>query len=199
MPREHKIKLYKYSELSDKAKERARSDWLKAGMAWDSGFDSQMLTDTFKELLIEKGFEKGVEVHWSLGNSQGDGVAFSGTLDIPKYVRERAPDFMRLIGHVSVAVKHSDRYTHWRTMEIGVYEEEGAGQGGPKDWFPGKPSRELVKRFEEYVKADVKDISKELEKTGYAEMEYKESEEYIADLFEANEYEFTEDGKWFHA
>jgi hypothetical protein len=42
---------------------------------------------------------------------------------------------------------------------------------------------------------DVKKTSKELEKMGYAEMEYKESDEGISEFFTSNEYEFREDGR----
>lgn len=41
----------------------------------------------------------------------------------------------------------------------------------------------------------VEDMSRELEKNGYAEIEYRDSDELISDILIANEYEFTEDGK----
>lgn len=202
MPREHKIKLYKYSELSDKAKEKARNDWIHSGLAWDSGYDSQVLTEQFKEILQEKGFEKGVEVFWSLSSSQGDGVAFRGSIDVPKYIKaaDLTKKFGRLIGKVEARVNQSGRYTHWNSMSVEIFEDDSGGSGsiGPKDWHPGAPTKELIAEFEEYLTQDVKDISRELEKIGYAEIEYKESEEYLADTFEANEYEFTADGKIFH-
>lgn len=199
MPREHKIKLYKYDELSDKAKEKAREDWVNKGFGWDN-HDSDQLTDTFKELLIEKGFEKGVDVFWSLSSSQGDGVAFKGSIDVPKYIRagKLTKEFGRLIGKVEARVDQRGRDTHWNSMTVEIFQDDGgAGSIGPKDWHPGAPTREMVVGFEEYLVQDVKDISRELEKIGYAEMEYKGSDEYLADTFEANEYEFTEDGKFW--
>jgi hypothetical protein len=202
MPREHIVKVYRYSELSDEAKEKARMDWIDKGHAWDPGYDSDMLTQNFKEILQEKGFEKDVEVFWSLGNNQGDGVAFSGSLDIAKYIRENklAQKFMKLVGHIYATVKHSGRYAHRNSMEVIVGEEETDARSiGPKDWFPGKPTSELIKEFQSDLEEDVKDISRELEKIGYAEIEYRQSEEYIADMFEANDFEFTEDGRRFRS
>lgn len=200
MPREHKIKLYKYSELSEKAKEKAVRDWVENGHAWNSGHDSRALTDQFKEILQEKGFEKGVEVCWSLSSCQGDGVAFSGSLDVPKYIKasDLMKKFGRLIGKVEARVYNRGRECHWNSMSVEIFEDDsGSGSIGPKDWHPGSLSKDLIVEFEEYLTQDVKDISRELEKIGYAEIEYRESEESVADTFEANYYEFTEDGKFW--
>jgi hypothetical protein len=200
MPRDHVVKVYRYDELSGKAKERARNDFINSGFSFDS-HDQELLSETFKEILVEKGFNKGVEVFWSLGSSQGDGVAFAGSIDIPKYMKASGLNvkFGSLIGHVEAVVNHSSRYTHKNSMTVEVYGAETGDRPGPKDWHPGTPTPDKISDFEEYLKADVTDISRELEKIGYADIEYRQSEEYIKDIFEANEYEFTVDGKFFRA
>ena len=192
MPREHKTIVYTYEELSPEAQEKARNWWREIDQ-----FDSQYLSDIFKDTLREWGFEKGVDVWWSLNSSQGDGVAFQGSLDIPKYVNARAQDFRRMIGHVEVYVKHEGRYTHWNSMEVTVEESDSRKQLAPKDWFPGTPTEEMLSEFEEFVKEDVKDMSRELEKMGYGEIEYQNSDEVVAENIIANEYEFTADGRRF--
>lgn len=55
----------------------------------------------------------------------------------------------------------------------------------------------LVKQddIDTYMKQAVKDICHELEKTGYDEIEYINSDEYIADHLDANSYEFTRAGE----
>jgi hypothetical protein len=49
--------------------------------------------------------------------------------------------------------------------------------------------------LEEDVKEWVKDTSRELEKIGYDEIEYRGSDEAISETLIANEYEFDEDGE----
>ncbi len=53
----------------------------------------------------------------------------------------------------------------------------------------------LVPFFKEYLEQWVKDVSRELEKLGYDEIAYRESDEQIIEMIEANDYEFTEDGR----
>lgn len=85
---------------------------------------------------------------------------------------------------------------------------------GPKEWRPsaGRPHphveaalvkareqwKELetktAKEFETFMEQWVKDTSKELEKMGYAEIEYRTSDEYIEEFFEGNKFEFDVDG-----
>jgi hypothetical protein len=51
------------------------------------------------------------------------------------------------------------------------------------------------KDLEEDVKEWVEDTSRELEKIGYGEIEYRGSDEAITETLQANEYEYTEDGE----
>jgi hypothetical protein len=87
------VKLYTYSELSDKAKERAR-DWYREVGAGDP-FYIEHVTEDFHETLKALGFDvmqrrgnyldprdpRAVRstVEWSGFSSQGDGASFSGT------------------------------------------------------------------------------------------------------------------------
>lgn len=52
----------------------------------------------------------------------------------------------------------------------------------------------LVNEFEEFISEWVKNTSKELEKLGYDEIEYRQSDEQIIEFLEANDYEFDEEG-----
>jgi hypothetical protein len=55
----------------------------------------------------------------------------------------------------------------------------------------------LANSFKEWLTQWVKDVSRELEKTGYAEIEYRGSDEAIIEFFNGNEWEFLEDGdRW---
>jgi hypothetical protein len=91
MPRTYPVTVYKYAELSDKAKERAR-DWWREASARDNDF-AEFVTDDFREELKALGFDTqrtgrylapndpraGDTIQWSGFWSQGDGASFSGT------------------------------------------------------------------------------------------------------------------------
>jgi hypothetical protein len=53
----------------------------------------------------------------------------------------------------------------------------------------------LTDEVREWLKEWVEDLSQELQKNGYDEIEYRESDQAIIDHFEANEYEFTKEGE----
>lgn len=55
----------------------------------------------------------------------------------------------------------------------------------------------LTNEIEEWLIQWVKDVSRELEKIGYAEIEYRQSDESIIESFNANEKQFLEDGEEF--
>lgn len=76
------------------------------------------------------------------------------------------------------------------------YPDEPKRFAAAREKAKAKLSRfeEKVKQLEEDVKEWVEDMSRELEKIGYAEIEYKSSDENIIEIFQANNYEFDEDG-----
>ncbi len=53
----------------------------------------------------------------------------------------------------------------------------------------------LIKDLREFLKGWVEDTSRELEKIGYGEMEYRQSDENIIEFLDNNEYLFDEDGE----
>ena len=94
MPTIVEVKLYKYDELSEKAKEKAREWWKRASEHdefWDSTYDD------FKEIAARMGFDIGTRtenwhctdgrsgsrqrdtIYFSGFWSQGDGACFEGT------------------------------------------------------------------------------------------------------------------------
>lgn len=98
------INLYTYDELSDKAKEKALAKFN------EHNYDP-MMSSHIGNLLMEELESRGIhyeassiDVRYSLGYSQGDGLMFEGTLYDDK-------------GR-SITIKHSGRYYHSRSREI---------------------------------------------------------------------------------
>lgn len=68
----------------------------------------------------------------------------------------------------------------------------GATEKAEADW---KTLDEMTAKFREYLDSWVKDTSRELEKLGYSEIEYAQSNEQLIETIEANDLEFYEDGR----
>ena len=184
------IDVYKFDELSAKAKDRAITDYRHSGAAFDSS-DTELLSETFREALDEKGFPSD-DVRWRLSSSQGDGVAFYGQLDLDKYLRvnklkSKFPALSKVADDIAANIEKvgPHMYDHWNTMR--VYFE-------PQIDLTDAQKAQLDK-LEDAIKEHIKETSRELEKAGYADIEYREGDEEIAETIRANDYEFDENGK----
>lgn len=58
-----------------------------------------------------------------------------------------------------------------------------------------KALEELTEEFRTYLDERIKEISREMEKNGYEEIEYHSSDEYITEMLENRDWEFLEDGR----
>jgi len=121
------------------------------------------------------------------------------------YTRDKKRELYRLYttyvvpGFVEVSVRinrrGSHRYTHYNSMEIeftvDIRDREALAEG---DAYAVEYE---ATEFELNLADDVKDISKELEKEGYAEIEYQQGDANVAEYADANDYEFTRSGKLY--
>ncbi len=142
---------------------------------WD---DAQFLTEDFKTQLAEYGFEE-TEVYWSLEYCQGDGVAFYGRA-YPESLKEKDKKAKRLIAALEAAGDEiyveitgaNNHYHHWNSMSVEIeFENEIDDEDLPARLKIARPA--LRENLEEYLAEKVKEISRELEKSGYAEIEYR--------------------------
>lgn len=163
---------------------------------WD---DAKFLTEDFKEQLAERGFEN-VEVYWSLGHCQGDGVAFYGRVwaqdlkekdEMAKVLIERLE---RAGDDISIEITGaSNHYHHWNSMTVEVeFNSELETDELPARLKIARPV--WREEFEEYLSERVKEISRELEKSGYAEIEYQTSEETIRNDLSERGHLYEKDG-----
>lgn len=212
--REHTINLYSFDELSESAKRIAIENWRARG---DFQIETMQINERFREILDEKGYPID-NIEWSLSFSQGDGVAFYGWVDMKK-VAERLLDGRRLELFNSIQnemltldvniIRNSFgyRYSHWNTMRIEIdgddidtmiehlYPNLDEEEYTDTRCYKYKEIEELIEHLEKAITTDVQLTSKDLERSGYEEIEYYNSDEYISEEFRANDFEFTEDGK----
>ena len=184
------IDVYKFDELSPKAKDRAITDYRHSGAAFDSS-DTEMLSETFRDQLKEKGLPSG-DVRWRLSSSQGDGVAFYGQFDLKQYLganklKSKFPALSRVADDISADIEKvgPHMYDHWNTMRAHL---------DPQVELTATQKTELA-NLKEHIASDIKSVSRELEKAGYADIEYREGDEQIAETIQANDYEFDVNGK----
>ena len=173
--RQEMVNIYGYDELSDKAKARVLKRYREHN---DFPFLSDNLKGELDSLLEENKIEvqQKLQLYYSLSYSQGDGCCFIG-------------DF--IWNNYRISIKHKGMYYHYNSVDINIdskFDSEGEDIEMPYD--------EEVTVYEEF-KSIYKKICDKLEDSGYAIIEYENSEEYIKDNIEANEREFYDNGDIF--
>jgi len=187
--REIKVNLYTINELSKEAKEQA--------IEKERNSDREVLF-FFKEdceIQLKEKFWNDAWVQYSLSHCQGDGLNFKGKLDLekfldsvysvklPKWKKRALNEYIYSVhtngntGHHTYAHKNQiDYYTN--------YDTNKEYKNIDKLW------QNVLTEIEKYYMS----ICQQLEKQGYDEIEYQNSDEAIIENFEANEIEFLENG-----
>ena len=181
-------------EAQDFAVENERND----GTRFDDD-DAAFLTEDFQYQLAEKGFE-AVKIFWSLGYCQGDGVAFYGrvyTDDLKAKDAYAAKLLKRLeeVGEeISIEITGANGWYHHRNSMI--VETDFENETDEED-LPARLKIALPvwrEEFEDYLADKVKEISDELEKSGYAEIDYRHQDETIKQDLSEQECLYEKDG-----
>lgn len=195
--RTQEIKVYKFEELSDKAKDKAHDYFMEH---WLNSEDYADL-DYFQSMLEEKGF-RDPKINYSGFWSQGDGASFTcDFIDIEAYFKayglmNKDKNHKMFLAAwkrdwvESVKIyRISSRYYHENTIDI--------------SWscnFRKQRAVWIEKIFANIVQDilnDAKDLSREIYKGLEEQYEYATSYEYIQQVFDGNDIEFYEDGRIF--
>ena len=191
--------VYKFNELSDKAKEYARDKYRE-------NFDFSLCSDYVFEECKELFKLLGVSVdrfYYSGFSSQGDGACFTGsyafTYDAIANIKKHAPNDLRLYNiacrldalqskvenKLSAKITHNSRYYHENSVTIDVtHENEDLNFA-----CYGEQAYEL--------KDCLKDLMKWLYKSLESNYDYFMSNESIDENILANDYDFLENGSIF--
>ena len=163
------VSVYEFKELEPKAKERAKKDWYDNE---DYPMLSEDLTEFVKGQLEANQIiaNDGPKVMYSLSYSQGDGLMFTGQFQYKD---------------INVKVKHSGHYYHSNSADFYFTNDDGEDIEG----------NETYQATIEEFKSIYKTICKDAEKAGYAETDYRMTDEEFQEHCEANDYNFYENGK----
>lgn len=184
--------VYKFSELSEQAKERAR-DWYREVNNDDFSFHAECVISYAKEVAELLGITID-KIYYSGFSSQGDGACFTGSFDSKninlKKLTEEYPGnqkledialLLLLTKPLTATIEHRRHYYHEHSMDITCY--------GGDDEKPGQ--MEEVDILTDALRSFACWIYRRLE----SEWEYVNSSEFVDDAIECNEYEFTEEGE----
>lgn len=115
------IEVFKFDELEDRARERAR-DWFRMASADDS-FWSECVIEDAKTIGGFLGFDVK-EVYWSGFGSQGDGEHAPKDKELAR-IRKAMRAFARAHRDNSANLTHRDRYSHEYSVSIEAEPRRG--------------------------------------------------------------------------
>ncbi len=193
--------VYRYDELNDKAKAKARDWWREASLHdqwWDAVYEDAITCASILDIEIGKNIN-GRTLYSSGFCSQGDGASFAGRYsyinESVKAIREHAPldttlhaiaDELEAFnkrqenGPICAQITKSGNYEHSWSMQIDAYDMNGDALM-PDD---EKELLSLMRRFADWIYSELK-----------KEYDYLNSDEQVEESIVDNEYEFTAEGK----
>lgn len=188
-----RTKVYTFNELNKEAQEKAIIDYR------NGNDDLQLLSfnEDCNRIIEERGF-RDVSLSYSLSYSQGDGLSFTASnienSILISFFREilgenKEKTIQVLIDNCSFELTgNRGRYNYASKSDIDyTLEDYGHNDTINCNIVVAK----VLEKLENYYI----DLCKELEKNGYNELEYLNSDEYIKDVLINNEYEFLSNGK----
>lgn len=222
MPETKEITVYKFEELSDTAKCKAKDDWAQV-----MDFDPDYIIDDFKEQGKARGF--AIEhIQWEGFGTQSDNAVWQGSVDIGEFIdyhlKDNNPHHARYVVlrelirdgwvemYTSVAYR-GFRYTRSAVTEIdggalwNLVENHNDGEpalircesilkgASVRDLATGIDHEDLLVRLQEWIEDEVKNYEHDIFKALEAEYEWETGFENFAELAEANEWRFDETGK----
>jgi hypothetical protein len=200
--------VYKFSELSDSAKERAR-EWYREGNLdyewWDFVYEDATTIAKIlgidleqKPVKLMNGSQRwDPSIFFSGFWSQGDGACFEGTYRYAagsvKAIKQHAPQDKKLhqiaerlyeaqrkcFYSLTATIEHRGHYYHSGCMSIDVDSDRDC------------------KFDRDDIVQPLRDFADWIYKSLESEHDYLTSDESVDDMMEANDYEFDEDGNRF--
>lgn len=212
MPRVLEKTVFKFDELSDAAKEKAR-EWYRRASEGDNFFSESVIEDaaTVAALMGIDLHQRPVKlmsgatryepaVYWSGFWSQGDGASFEASYShkrgalkaVKKYApkdaelhriaRELQDAQKRYAYKLNANVSQSGRYYHSHTMRFDIEHDSDS-------------YRELDAGVVDAMETAFRDFANWVYRQLESDYEYQNSNEQIDETIRANEYEFDVDGE----
>lgn len=187
------INIYSFSELSQEAQEKAIEYFRDCKQ--NDGDLLMFFSDDVTEQLKEKGWND-VKLQYSLSYCQGDGLSFSGKLNL-KYFLEK--EYSHKLPKYKINALCEYIYSVYSKGNTGHYCFASENQIEYNENYQDNIERKNLDKLWQDVLSEIKTsymaLCRKFEKQGYNEIDYQLSDECIKEDIEANEYEFLENGK----
>lgn len=186
------VKVFKYDELSDRSKEKAR-DWYRECSRgdewWDFTFEDCDLVAKLLGIQIDN-------IMFSGFSSQGDGACFTGTYSYAEgsceAIRAFAPQdewLHRIVDGLYEAQKECGYKAECKVTHRGHYNHSGCTGFDFEELPSGDPEAEVKRCLRSFMDW----IYRKLE----TEYDWRDAGEQVEENIQANEYEFEEDGSFY--
>ena len=192
-----RTKVYQFNELSEEAKQTAIEKERNT---------KEIYLDWWNEDAVRQietvGFINDIKLQYSLSCSQGDGLSFSCNniensvlksffAEILGKNKEKTIEIIMEYCSFSCTGNNGNHYCYASKSDI-RYEFD--------DYYANHPQiHSVVTKVEKKIEDLYMTLCKDLEKEGYAQIDYQYTDECIIDDFENNEIEFTKEGKIFNS
>lgn len=193
----YNVDVYKYDELSEDAKDEAKRWYLE-------GKEAYWFKNDCEEILHCEFPNSELKVEFSLSYCQGDGLNIYGSIDLlelwnkldkSKYTDKEKKFMEYALKEYSMLydMPSNCRYGYcmsslWDFTENIISDMEYANLRGIK--------YDVLEKFDEDCKEYMEKLCSDFESDGYAYF-YEVDDDEMIDMCEANEWEFTADGKIF--
>ncbi len=187
-----RTKVYSFNELSKSAQQTAISNYLSTNY---ENIELWNFADECAERAKEQGFDNA-KVRYSLSYSQSDGLSLDADLDLPRLIKECKPDIKESVLNVILAncygccEANQGHYAYANPNDVSFYIDTNS-------YSEYNRLTSYVSDIKVYIQDKYMLLCAELEKNGYSEMEYQDSEEYAIESLNDESYEFTIDGNRF--
>jgi hypothetical protein len=202
--REAIIKLYKFDELNEKAKEKVLDQFRETNVDhdwWD------FTVSDFVEHIEQEGFNVALKnVSFDL-HGQGSGVAFECDVDVLKFLDTNYKDKDKYLmlrekykeGQFDIKIIRTDtRYNHEYTMSVSINDyveepDEESLSDAIGEVIEGNLIENISQLGEDILERG-RELARLLHKSLSDEYDYLVSDESVKESVEMNDFEFEEDG-----
>jgi hypothetical protein len=188
---------------------KARDKAIEAGRdLYNATFDPSEMTTQLMEYAHWKHGVKSTECYWSISFSQGDGVAFYGTIDLDELVKkhENVKKIVESAAEINVTLSvtsegRNNRYHHYNSMSVSVERDNGYRYS---DKYRGTDEGLLEEKADKFAD-DLQDAVAEILKAASCDtytwgrdfLLADSEDERIVEMLESYEWEFDVNGKLF--
>lgn len=188
------VKVFKFEELSNPAKENAR-EWYRQASAGDS-FYAECTIEDAKEIASLMGIEID-KIYYSGFSSQGDGASYTGhyqykkgALQAVKSYASQDTELHRIAAELQDIQRKSFYGLNCRIRQSGFYHHEMTMHFD----IDIEIDQQSYDGMEHDIAEALRDYARWIYKRLEESYEWENSDEIVSENIMANEYEFTEDG-----